>query len=67
MKTVFSLTAILLAAGSAIAGPVLTPINGVIPGAPPQDNSLEVRDDIVKRSPSAGCNADNVLRALRNP
>ncbi|KAA6407823.1 MAG: hypothetical protein FRX48_08174 [Lasallia pustulata] len=69
MKASFSLAAVLLAVGPAIASPVDAAVNGVLPGTPSVLRGLEeaqekVRGNVVER---AVCNADNVLRGLRNP
>ena len=88
MKASFSLAAVLLAVGPAIASPVDAAVNGVLPGTPSVLRGLEeaqekVRGNVVERAGKlqheAGknsnradilnlvCNADNVLRGLRNP
>ncbi|KAI9681958.1 MAG: hypothetical protein M1817_000012 [Caeruleum heppii] len=53
----------LLAVSPAVAGAIPPVENGVLPGSPP---NVEARN-VEARTGGSGCNADNVLRALRNP
>ena len=63
MKASVSLATVLLALGPAVASAQV--VNGVLSGQPTAvPRALRERDDLVNR---AACNADNVLRDLRNP
>ncbi|MCJ1252011.1 hypothetical protein MMC30_009249, partial [Trapelia coarctata] len=65
MKASVSLAAVFLALGPAIVS--AQAVNGVLPFLPTAvPRALADHDGLVERTDSQGCNADNVLRALRN-
>jgi hypothetical protein len=68
MKVIFSSLAILLAASSTLASPTGTgATHGVLPGKPSGPAPTPVKRDLKGRTTNLpGCNADNVLRALRS-
>ncbi|MCJ1433467.1 hypothetical protein MMC27_002829 [Xylographa pallens] len=69
MRSSFSAAIVLLAASSVFASPIAAgPVNGVLPGTGPQVKPrAEVDHPVIEARATQTCDADNVLRDLRNP
>ncbi|MCJ1288420.1 Mucin-5B [Xylographa opegraphella] len=68
MRSSISAAIVLLAASPSFASPVaIGPVNGILPGAVSQEKRAEVDHPVIEARATQVCNADNVLRDLRNP
>ncbi|MCJ1393391.1 hypothetical protein MMC18_006265, partial [Xylographa bjoerkii] len=69
MRSSFSTAIALLAATPVFASPIATgPVNGVLVGTVPQVKPrAEIDHPVIEARATQTCNADNVLRDLRNP
>ncbi|MCJ1404844.1 hypothetical protein MMC11_008070 [Xylographa trunciseda] len=69
MRSSFSAAVALLAAAPAFASPIAAvPVNGVLPGTSSQVKArAKVDYPVIEARATQTCNADNVLRDLRNP
>ncbi|MCJ1290431.1 Mucin-5B [Xylographa carneopallida] len=68
MKSSFAAAIVLLAATPVFTSPIAAgPVNGVLPGPPSLVKRVEVDYPVIEARATQTCNADNVLRDLRNP
>ncbi|MCJ1421176.1 Mucin-5B [Xylographa parallela] len=69
MRSFFSAAIALLAATPVFASPIAAgPVNGILPGTGPQVKPrAKVDHPVIEARATQTCNADNVLRDLRNP
>ncbi|MCJ1322962.1 hypothetical protein MMC15_008312 [Xylographa vitiligo] len=68
MRSSFSAAIVFLAATPAFASPIAAgPVNGVLPGTVSHAKRVEVPHPVIEARATQTCNADNVLRDLRNP